>query len=88
VVTAGRAMVTGMRDPKTYDLFMVIVVWLGLHQGVFPFAAKAFDWQHRLSLPLLLPSPLWWIVSALVVVIAFAGLSLLDTAKKKLPEGD
>ena len=62
---------------------MVIVGWLGIHQGLFPFAAKAFGWQHKLSLPLLLPSPLWWIGSALIVVISFACLVLLDTAKKK-----
>lgn len=77
-----------MGDPKTYDLFMVIAGWLGLHQGLFPFAAKAFDWEHKLSLPLLLPSPLWWIVSALVVVLVFVALCVLDTAKKKLPTGD
>lgn len=78
-----------MRDPKTYDLFMVIAAWLGLHQGLFPFAAKAFGWQHKLSLPLRLPSPLWWIVSALVVVVAFVALCALDNAKKKLaPQAD
>jgi hypothetical protein len=77
-----------MGDPKTYDLFMVIAFWLGLHQGLFPFAAKAFDWEHKLSLPLLLPSPLWWIVSALVAVLAFVALCLLDNAKKKLTAKD
>jgi hypothetical protein len=61
----------------------VVVVWLGLHQGLYPFGAKLFDWKPRLALAVRLPGPFWWIVSALVVIAAFALLTLIDNAKKR-----
>jgi hypothetical protein len=72
-----------MKDPKSYDLFSFVAVWLGLHQGVYPFAAKMFGWKARLSLPMRLPSPFWWIVSGLVIVLMIVLLDVIDKAKKR-----
>ncbi|GAA4635085.1 hypothetical protein GCM10023196_079230 [Actinoallomurus vinaceus] len=72
-----------MKDPKSYDLLSFVVLWLGIHQGIYPFAARIFDWKPRLSLPLRLPGPFWWIVSALVIAAAVVLLDQIDKAKKR-----
>jgi branched-subunit amino acid permease len=77
-----------MKDPKTYDLLMVIALLVGIHEGVEPFAAKIFGWHPFLSLPLNLASPAWWIVSGLVIVVAVAVLLLLDAAKRRNTDAD
>jgi hypothetical protein len=73
-----------MDDPKSYDLVMFVVFWIGIHQGLLPFAAKLFGW-HRpfLALALHLPGPAWWIVSAIVTLGSFALLIRIDEAKKR-----
>jgi hypothetical protein len=77
-------MIGAMDDPKSYDFLMVLVLWIGVHQGLLPFAAKLFGWHHPfLALTLRLPGPAWWIVSALVAIGSFVLLIVIDEAKKR-----
>lgn len=72
-----------MKDPKSYDALSFLVGWLGIYEGLLPFAAKIFGWHPALALPLRLPNPAWWIVAAVIVVVAFVLLAVLDNAKKR-----
>lgn len=72
-----------MSDAKTYEGLTSLVALIGLYEGVLPFVGKLLNWHPFLSLPLRLPAPAWWIVSAAVVVVAIALLDVLDQAKKR-----
>ncbi|MFC5749205.1 hypothetical protein [Actinomadura rugatobispora] len=72
-----------MKDAKSYDSLMTAVFLIGAYEGVVPFIAKATDTKPILSLPARMPSPLWWIVSSVVIVVAFFLLWGLDSAKKR-----
>jgi hypothetical protein len=72
-----------MKDPKSYDLLSYVVLFAGIYEGVLPFVGKLFGWTPMLSLPLRLSGPAWWIVSAVVCVVAFLLLWALDAAKTR-----
>ncbi|WP_051114820.1 hypothetical protein [Actinokineospora enzanensis] len=70
-------------DQRGYDGLQSAVFLVGIWEGLVPFASKVFGWEPSLALPLRLPSPLWWIVSAAVVVLSMAMLEILDRAKRR-----
>lgn len=70
-------------DAKTYDGLMYLCLLAGFWEGLVPFPAKYFGWTPLLSLPSRMPSPIWWIVAAVSLVVAAVALVLLDEAKKR-----
>lgn len=74
-----------MHDAKSFDSLSGAVLLLGLAQGVVPFVAKALGWTPVWALPRHLDAPLWWIVSAAVIVIAATALLVIDRAKHRAP---
>lgn len=70
-------------DPKTFDAVSGVVFFVGLVEGVLPFLAKATGWTPFFALPRYLDAPLWWIVSALVIVAAVVAIAILETAKRR-----
>jgi len=71
-----------MDNPKTFDALSAIVFMVGIYEGPIPFVAKLFGAEPVLSVPSRLGTPTWWIVSALVVVVAIVALARIDDAKR------
>ncbi|WP_019631813.1 hypothetical protein [Actinomadura atramentaria] len=72
-----------MKSAKSYDELSAFVFGAGVYEGVVPFLAKPFGWRPLLSLPVRLPSPAWWLVSAAALVAAVVLLCVIDTCKKR-----
>lgn len=83
----GRSRLTVMKDPKSQDAILTVVLLVGVYEGVMPFVAKLFGWHPVLALPLLLPDPTWWIVSSSVIVVALTLLMGMDADRKRHQPG-
>ncbi len=79
---------TGMNDPKSYDMISGAALLVGFWEGLVPFPAKAFGWTPIRALPVRMPAPAWWVVSGLVLVVALLVVWRVDAAKKaRFPGG-